>query len=97
MDIFKKKPKMDYVCCKCKTAKRHLVPVMEIREYSDSVDWYCLSCLGEIVLKAFFENQGITGHKGFGNDLFIENLKFLEKRDLAYLLKQLEKNIKEGA
>lgn len=97
MNPFKKKPESKYVCCSCNTAKKHMVPTIEFRTYGEETNWYCLSCLGAKVVRAFLDSEGIYKGHSWSTDIFLDNLKYLDKKDLESIIERLERQIKGEA
>ena len=96
MSFFKKKPEKKEVCCACNRAERHMVPTIEFNTYSENTNWYCLSCLGGRVVRAFLDSEGIYKGISWSKDIFLDNLKYLDKKDLESILDRLERQIKEA-
>ena len=98
MKIFGKKPETKHVCYSCNTAKRQLVPVLNFDTYSGpDTRWYCLSCLGSTVITAYLDEHGIRGPDILSprGGRFLENLKYLDSKDLKAVIERLERKLKE--
>ena len=96
LSFFKKKPESKFVCCACNRAERHMVPTIEFRTYAQDTKWYCLSCLGAKAVRAFLDNEGVYKGVSWSKDIFLENLKYLDKKDLESIIDRLERLIKEA-